>query len=113
DAPSRTLAPSNAAPSSTQYEPATRGEPSTRREERVALHEVEVMDVNEIPEGEARGVEVDGREITLCKLGEEVFALSGACSYHPIPLRGAKLEGEVLTCRWYGAQFDVRTGESV
>ena len=25
----------------------------------------------------------------------------------------AKLDGEVLTCPWYGAQFDVRTGESV
>jgi nitrite reductase/ring-hydroxylating ferredoxin subunit len=109
DPPSWTLGPSTAAPTSAQDGPATPVEPV----EPLALHEVEVMAASEIPEGAARGVEVEGREIALCKLGEEVFALSGACSYHPIPLRGAKLEGEVLTCQWYGAQFDVRTGESV
>jgi nitrite reductase/ring-hydroxylating ferredoxin subunit len=83
------------------------------REEEVAIHELEVARIGEIPDGEVCGVEAGGREIALCKLDEQVFALSGACSYHPIPLAGAKLDGEVLTCQWYGAQFDVRTGESV
>lgn len=83
------------------------------REEPVVIREFAVARVGEIPDGEVYGVEVEGREIALCKLDEQVFALSGACSYHAIPLAGAKLDGEVLTCQWYGAQFDVRTGESV
>lgn len=77
------------------------------------FREVDVTALSDIPSGEVHGVKVDGREIALCRLGEEVYAVSGACSYHPIPLRGAKLDGEVLTCQWYGVQFDVRTGESI
>ena len=106
DPPSWTTGPSAAAPCDAGDTPTLRQEPST-------LREVAVATVGDIPASEVRGVEVEGREISLCRLDGEVFALSGACSYHPIPLRGAKLEGEVLTCQWYGAQFDVRTGESV
>lgn len=89
------------------------GDAPVPRHAMATLREVELLTVSEIPEGEVRGVEVDGREIALCKLDEQVYALSGECSYHPAPLRGAKLDGEVLTCHWYGAQFDVRTGETV
>ncbi|HET7276285.1 MAG TPA: Rieske 2Fe-2S domain-containing protein [Longimicrobiaceae bacterium] len=77
------------------------------------VREFDVAAVAAVPDGEVCGVEVNGRTIALCRLGDEVFALSGTCSYHPIPLDGATLEGEVLTCQWYGAQFDIRTGESV
>ena len=82
-------------------------------EQSAALREVEVAAMSGLPDGEAYGIDVEGREIALCRRGEQVYALSGTCAYHPIPLRGATLEGEVLTCPWYGAQFDVRTGESV
>lgn len=78
-----------------------------------AFRNVEVAALRELPAGEAHQVGVEGREITLCRLEERVYALGGACSYHPLPLDGAPLDGEVLTCPWYGAQFDVRTGESV
>lgn len=106
DLPSWTTGPSVAASTDPEDAP-------TLREEPTVLHEVEVTAVAEIPDGEVRGIEVAGREVALCKLDEQVYALGGTCSYHPIPLRGAKLDGDVLTCRWYGAQFDVRTGESV
>lgn len=78
-----------------------------------SYHYVDVAPFADLPDGEATTVRVAGREVALCRQGEEVFAVTGACSYHPLPLRGGKVEGDVLTCEWYGAQFDLRTGESV
>lgn len=106
DPPSWTLGRSSASRSAKSEMSAAGADPAR-------LYEVLATEANEIPIGEVVSVEVAGREIAICRLEDEVFALSGSCSYHPIPLWGARLEGETLTCPWYGAQFDVRTGDSV
>jgi 3-phenylpropionate/trans-cinnamate dioxygenase ferredoxin component len=63
-----------------------------------------------IPEGEAHGVAVDGREIVLCPVDGEVCALSGICTHEDRSLSGGEVEGGVLTCPWHGARFDIRSG---
>lgn len=56
-----------------------------------------------IPEGEAHAVEVDGREIVLCRVDGEVSALSGICTHEDRSLAGGEVD-------WHGARFDIRSG---
>lgn len=66
-----------------------------------------------VPEGEARGFEVDGREVVLCRLDGELCALNGICTHEDLPLDGGAVEDGVLTCPWHGARYDIRSGRAV
>jgi len=74
------------------------------------MAEHRVARVSGVPEGEARGFTVNGREIVLCRVEDEVYALQGICTHQELPLDGGEVEGGVLTCEWHGATFDVCTG---
>jgi 3-phenylpropionate/trans-cinnamate dioxygenase ferredoxin subunit len=84
--------------------------------------------VDEIPPGERKIVEIDGRSIGVFNIGGEFFALKNRC-----PHQGAELckgilsgavhaekpdevtyvrRGEILRCPWHQWEFDVRTGQS-
>jgi len=84
--------------------------------------------VEEIPPGERRVVEVNGREIVVFNQDGEFYALLNRC-----PHRGAALckgrfvanitseavgeyvfhgENRLLACPWHGWEFDIRTGQS-
>jgi 3-phenylpropionate/trans-cinnamate dioxygenase ferredoxin component len=75
------------------------------------MTEHEVVRLSGVPEGEARGFTVAGREIVLCNVEGEVYALQGMCTHEDLPLDGGEVEDGVLTCEWHGAEFDVCTGE--
>lgn len=74
--------------------------------------EIEVAPVRGVPEGEARGFTVEGREIVLCNVGGEIYALAGTCTHQDLPLDGGEIEEGVLTCEWHGARFDVCSGHA-
>jgi len=74
------------------------------------MAEHEVTRITAVPEGEARGFTVGGREIVLCNVEGEIYALQGMCSHEALPLDGGEVEDGVLTCDWHGASFDVCTG---
>ena len=74
---------------------------------------VTVARTADIPEGEARRFEVDGREIAVVNLGEEGFrAVDDICSHALSHLS----EGEVdvdfgtIECPKHGSTFDLDTG---
>ncbi len=73
-----------------------------------------VGSVADVPEGEARRVVVDGREIALVNLGEDGFrAVEDICSHAQAYLH----EGEVdvdfgtIECPRHGSTFDLDTGK--
>ena len=72
--------------------------------------EIDVAALSAVPEGEARGFEVEGEEIVLCNVDGEIYALQGSCTHEELPLDGGEIEDGILTCEWHGATFDVRTG---
>ena len=74
------------------------------------MAEHEVTRLGAVPEGEARGFTVAGREIVLCNVEGEIYALQGYCTHEELPLDGGEVEDGLLTCEWHGAQFDVCTG---
>lgn len=72
---------------------------------------IKVAKVDDLEDGELMAVEVDGEFVCLAKVDGEVYAFTDDCTHIGGPLNEGELEGEVLTCPWHGAQFDVRSGK--
>ena len=72
---------------------------------------VTVAQVDEIPPGTCRTVEVDGIFFALCNVNGTFRAVDNTCPHAGGPLGEGSLDGEVLECPWHGWQFNVRTGE--
>jgi nitrite reductase/ring-hydroxylating ferredoxin subunit len=85
--------------------------------------------VSELPPGERKIVEVQGRSIGVFNVHGTYYALRNSCPHQGAPLcRGAitgmtvpskpgeyvwAREGEILRCPWHGWEFDVTSGRSV
>lgn len=85
--------------------------------------------VSELPPGERRVVEVDGRSIGVFNVHGQYYALRNRCPHQGAPLclgaiKGMALpskpgeylwgrEGEILRCPWHGWEFDITTGRSI
>lgn len=74
------------------------------------MAEVQVAPLSAVTPGEAHAFVVAGREMVLCNVDGEIYALEGICTHQDLPLDGGEIEDGVLTCEWHGAQFDVCTG---
>lgn len=59
---------------------------------------------------EARGFNVGGHEVVLCRTEDDVCCLDGICTHEDLPLDGGEVSAGVLTCPWHGARYDIRTG---
>ena len=75
---------------------------------------VDVADVNDVPAGKMKHIEVGEKEILLANPdGSKVYALCDRCSHMNAPLSKGTLNGKVVTCAAHGARFDVTTGNKV
>lgn len=74
---------------------------------------VKVAKIAEIEPGEARLVEVNGKQIALFNVDGQFFAIDNTCSHKGGPLTEGEVSGHVVTCPWHSGRFDVRTGEVV
>ena len=72
---------------------------------------VTVAQVNEIPPGTCRTVEVEGLFLALCNVNGTFRAVDNTCPHAGGPLGEGLLDDEVLECPWHGWRFNVRTGE--
>lgn len=59
---------------------------------------------------EARTFTVEGREIALCEVEGEVYALDGICTHEDLSLEGSEVDDGILECPWHGATYDACTG---
>jgi 3-phenylpropionate/trans-cinnamate dioxygenase ferredoxin subunit len=85
--------------------------------------------VSELPPGERRIVEVEGRSIGVFNVHNQFYALRNRCPHQGAPLclgaiKGMALpskpgeyvwerEGEILRCPWHGWEFDITSGRSI
>jgi 3-phenylpropionate/trans-cinnamate dioxygenase ferredoxin subunit len=72
---------------------------------------VKAATTTEIEPGQARLVEMKGKQIALFNVGGEFFALDNACTHRSGFLAEGEVSGHEVTCPLHGATFDVRTGE--
>ncbi len=64
---------------------------------------IKVAEINEVPPGTAKAVDVEGRPVAL-------FNIDDTCTHRGGPLSEGAVEGTVVTCPWHGATYDVSTG---
>lgn len=71
---------------------------------------VKVARTNEIEPGQAKIVDVKGKEIALFNVGGEYFAIDNMCTHEEASLAEGEIAGYEVTCPLHGAKFDVRSG---
>lgn len=69
-----------------------------------------IAQLADLPPGTMKGVEVDGSQILLVRLGDEILALDGICPHAGAPLAEGVLDGDRVICPWHKAAFCVRRG---
>lgn len=75
---------------------------------------VVVAKTSDVPEGEIRRFEVDGREIALAQSDGEFYAFEPECPHESCDLvEEGELAGTELTCLCHFSAFDLGTGEVI
>ena len=72
---------------------------------------LEVGDVDEIPVGKMKHVEVAGKEISVANVDGRFYAIDDRCGHMNARLSSGGLKGNIVTCPQHAAQFDVITGK--
>lgn len=72
---------------------------------------VKVATTSELPPGSSKLVEANGQPVALFNVDGDYFAIDDACPHADGPLNEGELDGNIVTCPWHGAQFDVTTGK--
>jgi nitrite reductase/ring-hydroxylating ferredoxin subunit len=74
---------------------------------------VEVARVDDIPPGNMKHVEVGGKEIVIVNANGKFYALNDRCAHMNAPLSMGSLTGNIVTCPFHGAKFEVNSGKKV
>lgn len=69
--------------------------------------------LDDLADGGVERFEVDGRVLSVVRLGDDVYALGDRCSHADVSLSGGEVDPDecVLECPKHGSEFDLRTGE--
>ncbi|GIV18922.1 MAG: (2Fe-2S)-binding protein [Armatimonadota bacterium] len=75
---------------------------------------VRVASVADVEVGRAIAVQVNGRQVALCRPApEEFYAIDDTCSHALASLSEGELTEYEIECPRHGAHFDIRTGEAL
>ena len=75
---------------------------------------VEIAQVDEIPVGKMKYVEVQGKEIVISNIGGKLYAMDDRCGHMNARLSMGNISNDgIVTCPFHGARFDATTGEKV
>ena len=77
----------------------------------MSLHELFALE--ELESGTARKVELEGHQISLVRIDDDVYAIGDVCSHEDVSLSEGYVDAEecLLECWRHGAMFDLKTGE--
>jgi nitrite reductase/ring-hydroxylating ferredoxin subunit len=73
----------------------------------------EVANLQDIPVGALKHIEVENREILLANVEGTVYAIDDRCGHMSAPLSRGTLRGRIIECALHHAQFDVTTGKRI
>jgi nitrite reductase (NADH) small subunit len=71
---------------------------------------VKVAQTGEIPAGQGKCVEVEGKRIAIFNVDGSYHAIDDVCPHQGGPLGEGELNGKIVTCPWHGWEYDVTTG---
>jgi nitrite reductase (NADH) small subunit len=73
---------------------------------------VRVAAKSDIPTGQGRTFEVQGKQIAVFNRRGTFYAIDNACKHQGGPLGEGELEGTIVICPWHGWSYDITTGVS-
>jgi len=71
---------------------------------------VKVAQTSEIPAGQGKCVEVEGRRLAIFNVDGSYYAIDDVCQHQGGPLGEGELSGKIVTCPWHGWEYDVTNG---
>jgi len=74
---------------------------------------IPALGTDEILDGGMKAVELEGRQIVICKSQGKYYAIEERCGHMNAPLELGTLRGTILTCPMHFAQFEITTGEAL
>ena len=74
---------------------------------------IKVAEVDGLPSGKMRGIEIGARRILLANVDGHFYAADDTCTHEDASLSCGFLKGEWVKCPLHGSRFNVRTGEVV
>ena len=77
------------------------------------LNYVQIMAKADISNGERVFVEVDGLEIVVFNIADEIFAIGDICTHDDGPLGDGETNGYEIACPRHGARFDIKSGKAL
>ncbi len=66
--------------------------------------------VDDVEDGAAMRVTVDGVPVAIVRSEGEVFAIHDVCSHANVPLSEGEVEDQTIECWLHGSRFDLVTG---
>jgi 3-phenylpropionate/trans-cinnamate dioxygenase ferredoxin subunit len=66
--------------------------------------------INPLAAGQKTTTEIEGKEILVCRVDEQYFAVANRCTHSAWPLAEEPIEGMEIVCSLHGARFDLRDG---
>ena len=69
--------------------------------------------LEEIAEGKAHRIEVDGHVLALVRLGDDVYVIADRCSHQDVPLSEGEVDADerTLECWKHGSAFSLVDGQ--
>ena len=74
---------------------------------------LEVGPAGDVPRGEHRVYEADGRFVAVYNVQGELYAIEDVCTHDGNPLSDGPVEGTEVICSRHGARFCLRTGAAL
>lgn len=74
---------------------------------------VDSCSLDDIPEDDVIGLQVQGREIAFYRVGGDVFATDNICTHGHARLCHGFLEGHEIECPLHQCRFDIRSGRAM
>ena len=73
----------------------------------------DVAATDEVPEGRMMRLDIEGREVTVARVGAVFYAFDDRCPHMNSPLHLGFIQGGEVVCPLHKARFDLATGKQV
>jgi len=72
---------------------------------------VKIAEKKDIPDGSAKAVEVNGKQIALFNVCDTYYAIDDTCTHAGGSLSEGEVNGLTVSCPYHGAEFDISDGK--
>lgn len=77
------------------------------------MHKVTSVNFSSLQDRKPVKVKINGEDICLTRIGDEVFAIGDLCTHSDASLSEGDVTDFKIECWLHGAEFDLRTGEAL